>query len=135
MHVRQGSHLTTTIYNTTGNANLDNFILGSTLSLTCTLRGAINGPNSNLSWYHDDQPVSLETARNSLSLATERSEQFISSRFLLPRASATDGGNYTCRPSEALPVSVLVHVLSGKLRTTTESSRCSCKMVSFEYQI
>ncbi|KAK4005614.1 hypothetical protein OUZ56_007314 [Daphnia magna] len=85
---------------------------GSTLSLTCTLRGAINGPDSNLTWYHDDQLVSLETARGSLSLATERSEQFISSRFLLPRASASDGGNYTCRPSEALPASVLVHVLS-----------------------
>lgn len=87
---------------------------GSTLSLTCTLRGAINGPDSNLTWYHDDQLVSLETARGSLSLATERSEQFISSRFLLPRASASDGGNYTCRPSEALPASVLVHVLSGE---------------------
>nr|CAH0099321.1 unnamed protein product [Daphnia galeata] len=87
---------------------------GSTLSLTCSLRGTIIGPDSNLSWYHDDQPVLLETARNSLSLATERSEHFISSRFLLPRASAVDGGNYTCRPSEALPVSVLVHVLSGE---------------------
>ncbi|XP_046460999.1 uncharacterized protein LOC124207533 [Daphnia pulex] len=87
---------------------------GSTLSLTCSLRGTIIGQDSNLSWYHDDQPVLLETARNSLSLATERSEHFISSRFLLPRASAVDGGNYTCRPSEALPVSVLVHVLSGE---------------------
>lgn len=88
---------------------------GSTLSLTCSLRGTILGPDSSLSWYHDDQPVLLETARNSLSLATERSEHFISSRLLLPRASAVDGGNYTCRPSEALPVSVLVHVLNGKI--------------------
>lgn len=57
----------------------------------------------------------METAKNSLSLATERGEGFLSSRLLLPRASAVDGGNYTCQPSEALPASVLVHVLNGIL--------------------
>lgn len=86
---------------------------GSTLSLTCSLRGTSRSPNSNLTWYHDGQPILLETARNSLSLATERNEDFISSRLLLPRASAADGGNYTCRPTDALPASVLVHVLNG----------------------
>lgn len=87
---------------------------GSTLSLSCSLKGAgASGPDSSLAWYHDDQPVLLETAKNSLSLATERADGFLSLRLLLPRASAVDGGNYTCVPSEALPASVLVHVLNG----------------------
>lgn len=55
----------------------------------------------------------LEQARSIISLATERSENFLSSRLLLPRASVDDGGNYTCVPTEALPVSVFVHVLNG----------------------
>jgi Immunoglobulin domain len=85
---------------------------GSTLSLTCSLRAPV-GPESVLVWYQDGKLIQLEQARSTISLATERSENFLSSRLLLPRASVEDGGNYTCVPSEALPVSVLVHVLNG----------------------
>ena len=87
---------------------------GSTLSLTCSLSSPQEA-DSALLWYHDDRLIELENARGAMSLATERSDHFISSRLLLPRASAQDGGNYSCRPTRALPVSVLVHVLNGNL--------------------
>ena len=72
--------------------------------------------------YHDGQLILLETARNSLSFHTEKSEKFISSRLLLPRASSSDAGNYTCQPSEALSASVLVHVLHGDYKLTLIST-------------
>lgn len=93
---------------------------GSTLSLTCSLQMPLE-PESTLTWYHDGQMIVLENARSTISLATEKSNNFISSRLLLPRASVEDGGNYTCAPTEALPVSVLVHVLNGKKKKTLPS--------------
>ena len=92
--------------------------------MTCSLRAPV-GPESVLVWYQDGKLIQLEQARSTISLATERSENFLSSRLLLPRASVEDGGNYTCVPSEALPVSVLVHVLNGNSSCFLSSTRLS----------
>ena len=85
----------------------------STLSLTCSLHGP-QEVNSTLEWYHNEQRIDLEQVRGAISLASERREHFIKSRLLIPRAAVHDGGNYSCVPTQALPVSVLVHVLNGR---------------------
>ena len=85
---------------------------GSTLSLTCSLEGPQDSESA-LDWYHNDQRIDLENVRGAISLATERRDHFTKSRLLIPRADVHHGGNYTCVPTQALPVTVLVHVLNG----------------------
>ena len=38
-----------------------------------------------------------------------------SSNLLVSKVDSRDAGNYTCAPSNALPVSVSVHVIEGRL--------------------
>ena len=56
-----------------------------------------------------DTEVSLE--RGGISVVTESRRR--SSNLLVSKVNSNDAGNYTCAPSNALPDSVMVHVILG----------------------
>lgn len=59
--------------------------------------------------------VDFDSQRGGISLETEKTDVGTTSRLMLTRASLRDSGNYTCVPTGAIPASVRVHVLTGKL--------------------
>ncbi|XP_076285080.1 zwei Ig domain protein zig-8 isoform X3 [Lasioglossum baleicum] len=86
---------------------------GSTISLTCTVNVQSTPPSSVL-WHHGAAVVDFDSPRGGVSLETEKTESGTTSRLLVTQARLADSGNYTCIPSNAIPASVMVHVLNGE---------------------
>ena len=96
---------------------------GSTISLTCVVRGASGAITPRTSfWLHDGKAIALDSPRGGISLETERSTQETTSKLLLTRAAFQDAGNYTCVPAGAEPASIVVHVLNGKVTAVRPSA-------------
>ncbi|XP_015599050.1 lachesin isoform X2 [Cephus cinctus] len=86
---------------------------GSTISLTCTVN-VQSTPPSSVSWFRGDDVIDFDSPRGGVSLETEKTESGTTSKLLVTQARLSDSGNYTCRPSNANPASVMVHVLNGE---------------------
>jgi hypothetical protein len=94
---------------------------GSTISLTCSINVHSTPPGSVL-WYHGASVVDFDSPRGGISLETEKTESGTTSKLLVTKAALSDSGNYTCVPSNANPASVWVHVLNGKLLSSSEAN-------------
>ena len=83
---------------------------GSPLRLECAIRNNTEQP-SYVFWYHGASSDGLMNHQASRGVRVENGEH--SSVLHVPRVTSSDGGNYTCLPSNAPPAFVLVHVLKG----------------------
>ncbi|ODN00136.1 Protein turtle A [Orchesella cincta] len=59
------------------------------------------------------QIISYNSPRGGVSVLTEKGET-TTSYLLIQQAKPTDSGRYSCNPSNAVPHSILVHVLNEK---------------------
>jgi len=102
---------------------------GSNLRLVCQVRFATELPEF-VFWYRADKMVNYDeegvtviapspSATPAPGTHAHHSHQHTHpvhvSQLLVEKASMRDSGNYTCTPSNALPASIMVHVLQGKL--------------------
>ncbi|KAJ8925603.1 hypothetical protein NQ315_009443 [Exocentrus adspersus] len=78
---------------------------GSDLSLVCTLRDSTEPPEF-VFWYHEQRMINYDPG---VTVKDGRS----SSVLRLQEADKRHNGNYTCKPSNAVPASVNVHVLNA----------------------
>lgn len=60
------------------------------------------------------QDINFDSPRGGVSLVTEKGE-VTSSRLMIQNAVPNDSGLYTCKPSNANPTSIKVHVVKGNL--------------------
>ncbi|CAD6230349.1 GSCOCG00012166001-RA-CDS, partial [Cotesia congregata] len=59
------------------------------------------------------QDINFDSPRGGISLVTEKGRE-TSSRLMIQNAVPADSGLYTCKPSNANPGSIRVHVVKGK---------------------
>ena len=64
---------------------------GSTISLTCSVRGTGAISPRVPFWFHEDKPIALDSPRGGISLETERTTTGMTSKLLLTRAAPQDG--------------------------------------------
>ncbi|XP_037797445.1 hemicentin-1-like [Penaeus monodon] len=98
---------------------------GSTLNLTCVVHFSPTPPEFIL-WYHRDKLVNYGNKRRAISVETEHHGETTRSSLLVHNATRRDSGKYSCKPSNADKVSILVHVLRSEkpaaMQTTTSGS-------------
>jgi len=82
---------------------------GATLNLTCLVRESPHPPQY-IFWYHNNQPISYNSARGGISQITERGDTTASFLLVQP-ARLIDSGLYSCQPSVGDLKSVTVHVI------------------------
>ncbi|CAH0552215.1 unnamed protein product [Brassicogethes aeneus] len=80
---------------------------GSPLRLSCVLRRSIDPPMY-IFWYHEDRMINYDLMGGA---AVRHGRQ--GSELVIPRAEPEHAGNYSCVPSNARQVSVLVDVKHG----------------------
>lgn len=85
---------------------------GSTINLTCIVHHLPEPPPS-IIWTHNEREINYDSPRGGVSVITEKGET-TTSYLLIQRATPSDSGSYKCSPSNALPVSINVHVLNGE---------------------
>ncbi|CAL8126027.1 unnamed protein product [Orchesella dallaii] len=86
---------------------------GSTINLTCTVKHSPEPP-SYIIWNHNNAIISYSSPRGGVSVLTEKGPT-TTSYLLIQQAKPTDSGRYSCNPSNAVPHSIVVHVLNGEL--------------------
>ncbi|ODM93522.1 Lachesin [Orchesella cincta] len=86
---------------------------GSTINLTCTVKHSPEPP-SYIIWNHNNAIISYNSPRGGVSVLTEKGPT-TTSYLLIQQAKPTDSGRYSCNPSNAVPHSIVVHVLNGEL--------------------
>ncbi|CAB3359211.1 zwei Ig domain protein zig-8 [Cloeon dipterum] len=86
--------------------------IGSTINLTCIVRYSPEPPPT-MGWRHNSVDINFDSPRGGISLVTEKGPT-TSSRLLIQKAIKADSGLYTCRPSNATPATVRVHILDGE---------------------
>jgi hypothetical protein len=59
---------------------------------------------------------SLQAERGGISIDTEKTDLQTTSKLTVAGVTQRDAGNYTCRPAETRPASVLLIVLEGNFR-------------------
>ncbi|XP_063218514.1 protein CEPU-1-like [Bacillus rossius redtenbacheri] len=89
---------------------------GSTVTFTCLVTApyAAERPPRDVDWFHGRRPVSIQAARGGISLVTEKTELQTTSRLTVAGVTQSDAGNYTCRPSDTRPATVLLVVVPGE---------------------
>jgi hypothetical protein len=85
---------------------------GSTLNLTCVIRGSPEPP-SYVFWRHGDRIVSYDSERGGVTVITEKGDT-TASYLLIQHANPQDSGIYSCSPSTGNPRYVNVHVIRGE---------------------
>lgn len=85
---------------------------GSTVNLTCIVHG-LNEPPTAIQWTHNGYEINYDSPRGGVSVITEKSD-ITTSYLLIQRAKTADSGKYTCSPSHANSVGILVHVLNSE---------------------
>ncbi|XP_063699197.1 zwei Ig domain protein zig-8-like [Culicoides brevitarsis] len=83
----------------------------STINLTCVVHHLPEPPNA-IMWSKDGQEINYDSARGGVSVITEKGET-TTSYLLVQRAKQSDSGTYKCSPSNAIPVTIQVHVLNA----------------------
>uniref|UniRef100_A0A336JZV2 CSON006378 protein n=1 Tax=Culicoides sonorensis TaxID=179676 RepID=A0A336JZV2_CULSO len=82
---------------------------GSTINLTCVVANLVEPPSS-ITWSKDGEEINYDSPRGGVSVITEKGET-TTSYLLVQRAKSKDSGTYKCSPSNAIPVTIHVHVL------------------------
>lgn len=85
--------------------------MASMINLTCLIAWTARPPDSVL-WFHNGSEVTYNGPRPGVSLIVDKSEVTTVS-LLLQLASPEDSGSYTCRPDNAPPAHISIHVLAG----------------------
>jgi hypothetical protein len=99
---------------------------GSTLNLTCVVKHSREQPHY-LLWYHKDQTIDYMSPRGGISVVNSEdagSEQ--TSTLLIYQVEQSDGGKYTCRPSNADLTSITVYVIEDEHQENLKSKSSSC---------
>ncbi|KAK7076361.1 hypothetical protein SK128_023541 [Halocaridina rubra] len=99
---------------------------GSTLNLTCVLHFSPTPPEFIL-WYHRDKLVNYGTrGGRKIQVETIHRGKKTWSFLLVENTTLKDSGKYSCKPSNANMVSVLVHVIKSEtpeaMKTTTSGA-------------
>lgn len=94
---------------------------GSLLRLVCTLRQSTETP-SYMFWFHEQRMINYDTG---IQVMQDKS----SSVLLLHEAEKMHEGNYTCKPSNAVPAWINVHVLNATEEETPAAMLHSNKAV------
>lgn len=85
--------------------------MGSTINITCIVQ---NLPEkSSMYWTHNNEEIGYDSPRGGVSVITEKGDH-TTSYLLIQRARSSDSGQYTCKPSNANPKTVQVHILKGE---------------------
>ncbi|XP_040566660.1 protein amalgam [Lepeophtheirus salmonis] len=109
---------------------------GSTISLTCSIN-LYSVPPPDVTWFHDQNILNFDSPRGGISLETEKSRTGTMSKLLVTRATLSDSGNYTCKPSRGEEVTANVHVIKREHQAglqdgqTGEASQISNSITSF----
>lgn len=122
---------------------------GSQISLVCVIEKAPTPPQY-VFWYHNDRMVNYDVERGisvftssggggkdktSGSLATNAPTGTggggkTKSQFVIAEATPTDSGNYTCKPSNAVPASIQVFVSNTRVDKTEALHKQSSLQIS-----
>ncbi|XP_043212551.1 zwei Ig domain protein zig-8-like [Amphibalanus amphitrite] len=84
---------------------------GTTIQLVCVVEGSLRPP-SFVFWYHEEDVINYDKQRGGITVETESPEKTFS-KLTITNAKRQDSGNYSCKPSNAEPVSVHVYVSQG----------------------
>ncbi|XP_076054904.1 zwei Ig domain protein zig-8-like isoform X2 [Oratosquilla oratoria] len=104
---------------------------GSTINLTCVVKFSPDPPPY-IFWYHENELLSYDSPRGGITVVTEHGP-VSTSRLLIQKANKSDAGLYTCRPANADPHHITVHIISNENKaaiqhkngTSTSSSSSS----------
>ncbi|RVE42328.1 hypothetical protein evm_013022 [Chilo suppressalis] len=83
---------------------------GSTLRLQCSVVQTTEAP-AFVFWYHNSRMINYDAERG-INVTTNPAERL--SDLLIPAASVSHAGNYTCVPNNAVPASIYVHIFNAK---------------------
>jgi len=120
---------------------------GSQISLVCVIEKAPTPPQY-VFWYHNDRMVNYDVERG-ISVFTssggggeDKSSGSLAanaptgtggktkSQFVISEATPTDSGNYTCKPSNAVPASIQVFVSNTRVDKTEALHKQSSLQIS-----
>lgn len=90
---------------------------GSTLTFTCVVPAPYtqgSRPPRVVDWFHSGRPVSIQAERGGISIDTEKTDLQTTSKLTVAGVTQRDAGNYTCRPADTRPASVVLVVLEGE---------------------
>ncbi|XP_064121475.1 uncharacterized protein LOC135225858 isoform X2 [Macrobrachium nipponense] len=85
---------------------------GSTINLTCVVSHSADPPPY-IFWYHQSELLSYDSPRGGITVVTEHGPTS-SSRLLIQRATSADAGQYSCRPANAEPHQINVHIIPNE---------------------
>ncbi|XP_049881088.1 uncharacterized protein LOC126377397 [Pectinophora gossypiella] len=91
---------------------------GSTLRLQCSVVQTTEAP-AFVFWYHNSKMINYDF-ENGVNVTTDPAQRL--SDLLIPAASVTHAGNYTCVPNNAVPASIYVHIFNGENPAAMQSS-------------
>ena len=96
-------------------------------------------------WYHNERMVNYDTERG-VSVMTSHGTQpsggggggpvveRSQSKFTIAEATPQDSGNYTCKPSNAMPASIQVFVSKSRGTSNSKNIYCTSKKKSCQSQ-
>ncbi|KPJ03934.1 PREDICTED: uncharacterized protein LOC106118507 [Papilio xuthus] len=99
---------------------------GSTLRLQCSVVQTTEAP-AFVFWYHNSRMINYDLERG-INVTTDPAQRL--SDLLIPAASVSHAGNYTCVPNNAVPASIYVHIFNGENPAAMQSSS-PCPMNSW----
>ncbi|XP_075986000.1 lachesin-like [Anticarsia gemmatalis] len=91
---------------------------GSTLRLQCSVVQTTEAP-AFVFWYHNSRMINYDVERG-INVTTDPVQRL--SDLLIPAASVSHAGNYTCVPNNAVPASIYVHIFNGENPAAMQSS-------------
>ncbi|XP_045488157.1 uncharacterized protein LOC111001284 [Pieris rapae] len=91
---------------------------GSTLRLQCSVVQTTEAP-AFVFWYHNSRMINYDAERG-INVTTDTEQRL--SDLLIPAASVSHAGNYTCVPNNAVPASIYVHIFNGENPAAMQSS-------------
>ncbi|XP_013147128.1 PREDICTED: uncharacterized protein LOC106110001 [Papilio polytes] len=91
---------------------------GSTLRLQCSVVQTTEAP-AFVFWYHNSRMINYDLERG-INVTTDPVQRL--SDLLIPAASVSHAGNYTCVPNNAVPASIYVHIFNGENPAAMQSS-------------
>ncbi|XP_014368989.2 uncharacterized protein LOC106719215 [Papilio machaon] len=91
---------------------------GSTLRLQCSVVQTTEAP-AFVFWYHNSRMINYDLERG-INVTTDPAQRL--SDLLIPAASVSHAGNYTCVPNNAVPASIYVHIFNGENPAAMQSS-------------
>ncbi|XP_068201126.1 uncharacterized protein [Palaemon carinicauda] len=100
---------------------------GSPINLSCVVDHTVERP-SYIYWYHYNKMIDYDKEGDTIKL--DKSGPNTISNLLVRRASPSDSGKYTCRPSNGEDASVMLHVLNGENQAAMQTNTSDRLMTS-----